>query len=130
MGMKPFSGLVGLGIKGWIFLVGAVAVVTGAGVFGIVRATQLAVPDPNGAAGDSGSLGLESSAGAMPDLPSPVATLETATTPENATPEIVTPPGTEMAPNFLGIVRWLNSEPISLEEQRGKVVLIDFWTYS
>ena len=130
MGMKPFSGLVGLGIKGWIFLVGAVAVVTGAGVFGIVRATQLAVPDPNGAAGDSGSLGLESSAGAMPDLPAPVATLETATTPENATPEIVTPPGKEMAPNFLGIVRWLNSEPISLEEQRGKVVLIDFWTYS
>ena len=125
MGMKPFSGLVGLGIKGWIFLVGAVAVVTGAGVFGIVRATQLAVPDPNGAAGDSGSLGLESSAEAMPDLPAPVATLETATT-----PEIVTPPGTEMAPNFLGIVRWLNSEPISLEEQRGKVVLIDFWTYS
>ena len=86
MGTKPFSGLVGLGIKGWIFLVGAVAVVTGAGVLGIMRATQVAVPVSNVAAGDSGSLGLESSAGAMPDLPSPVATLETATTPENATP--------------------------------------------
>ena len=125
MGTKPFSGLVGLGIRGWIFLVGAVAVVTGAGVFGILRATQVAVPVSNGAAGNSGSLGLESSAGAMPDLPSPVATLET-----TPIPEIVTPPGTEMAPDLLGIVRWLNSEPISLEEQRGKVVLIDFWTYS
>ena len=130
MGTKPFSGLAGLGIRGWIFLVGAVAVVTGAGVIGIMRATQVAVPVSNGAAGNSGSLGLESSAGAMPDLPSPVATLQTATNPENATPEIVTPPGTEMAPDLLGIVRWLNSEPISLEEQRGKVVLIDFWTYS
>ena len=114
-----------MGIKGWIFLVGAVAVVTGAGVLGIMRATQLAVPVSNVAVGDSGSLGLESSAEAMPDLPAPAATLETA-----STPEIVTPPGTEMAPDFLGIARWLNSEPISLEEQRGKVVLIDFWTYS
>ena len=123
MGVKPFSGLVGLGIRGWIFLVGAVAVVTGAGVIGIMRATQVAVPDPNGTVGDSS--GAVSSVGAMPDLPSPVATLQTA-----PIPEIVTPPGTEMAPDFLGIVRWLNSEPISLEEQRGKVVLIDFWTYS
>ena len=119
-----------MGIKGWIFLVGAVAVVTGAGVLGIMRATQLAVPVSNVAVGDSGSLGLESSAEAMPDLPAPAATLETASTPEIVTPEIVTPPGTEMAPDFLGIARWLNSEPISLEEQRGKVVLIDFWTYS
>ena len=46
------------------------------------------------------------------------------------TPAIVTPEGTRNAPEFRGIVRWLNSEPLTLEEQRGKVVLIDFWTYS
>lgn len=46
------------------------------------------------------------------------------------TPSIVTPAGTRNAPEFRGIVGWLNSEPLVLEEQRGKVVLIDFWTYS
>ena len=34
------------------------------------------------------------------------------------------------APDFRGIVRWLNSEPLTLRELRGRVVLIDFWTYS
>ncbi|HZO61842.1 MAG TPA: redoxin family protein [Gaiellaceae bacterium] len=34
------------------------------------------------------------------------------------------------APNFLGIDRWLNSAPLTMQELRGKVVLVDFWTYS
>jgi thiol-disulfide isomerase/thioredoxin len=37
------------------------------------------------------------------------------------------------APNFTGIVSWLNTpgdQPLSLAQLRGKVVLIDFWTYS
>jgi cytochrome c biogenesis protein CcdA/thiol-disulfide isomerase/thioredoxin len=34
------------------------------------------------------------------------------------------------APDFEGIDRWLNSGPLTLEGLRGKVVLIDFWTYS
>jgi cytochrome c biogenesis protein CcdA/thiol-disulfide isomerase/thioredoxin len=34
------------------------------------------------------------------------------------------------APDFHGIVRWLNSEPLTLRELRGRVVLVDFWTYS
>jgi cytochrome c biogenesis protein CcdA/thiol-disulfide isomerase/thioredoxin len=34
------------------------------------------------------------------------------------------------APDFAGIDRWLNSPPVTMEELRGKVVLIDFWTYS
>ena len=34
------------------------------------------------------------------------------------------------APDFHGIVRWLNSEPLTLGGLRGRVVLIDFWTYS
>ena len=34
------------------------------------------------------------------------------------------------APDFQGIEGWLNSEPLSLSKLRGKVVLIDFWTYS
>jgi cytochrome c biogenesis protein CcdA/thiol-disulfide isomerase/thioredoxin len=34
------------------------------------------------------------------------------------------------APNFAGIDEWLNSKPLTIQELRGKVVLIDFWTYS
>ena len=45
-------------------------------------------------------------------------------------PAIVTPPGTEMAPEFRGITAWLNSPPLAMAEQRGKVVLVDLWTYS
>jgi cytochrome c biogenesis protein CcdA/thiol-disulfide isomerase/thioredoxin len=34
------------------------------------------------------------------------------------------------APEFTGISRWLNSPPLTLGGLRGKVVLVDFWTYS
>ncbi|QUN32443.1 thioredoxin family protein (plasmid) [Cupriavidus sp. KK10] len=34
------------------------------------------------------------------------------------------------APEFGGIDQWLNSPPLTMESLRGKVVLIDFWTYS
>jgi len=34
------------------------------------------------------------------------------------------------APEFAGIDKWLNSEPLSISQLRGKVVLVDFWTYT
>jgi thiol-disulfide isomerase/thioredoxin len=34
------------------------------------------------------------------------------------------------APEVRGIVDWINSKPLTLRELRGKVVLVDFWTYS
>lgn len=34
------------------------------------------------------------------------------------------------APEFTGIERWLNSAPLTLQQLRGRVVLVDFWTYS
>jgi thiol-disulfide isomerase/thioredoxin len=33
------------------------------------------------------------------------------------------------APNFVGISNWLNSGPLNITDLRGKVVLVDFWTY-
>ena len=33
-------------------------------------------------------------------------------------------------PELKGIRAWINSEPLTIEELRGKVVLVDFWTYS
>jgi thiol-disulfide isomerase/thioredoxin len=32
------------------------------------------------------------------------------------------------APEFVGITKWFNSKPISLADQRGKVVVVHFWT--
>ena len=33
------------------------------------------------------------------------------------------------APNFVGVKAWLNSGPLNIADLRGKVVLVDFWTY-
>jgi cytochrome c biogenesis protein CcdA/thiol-disulfide isomerase/thioredoxin len=34
------------------------------------------------------------------------------------------------APDFADIQQWLNSDPLTMAQLKGKVVLIDFWTYS
>src|SRR5881275_666359 len=33
------------------------------------------------------------------------------------------------APSFVGISKWFNTEPLAIGDLRGKVVLVDFWTY-
>mgnify|MGYP001175056334 CR=1 FL=1 len=39
-------------------------------------------------------------------------------------------PDEGMAPALGGATQWLNSAPLTAEQLRGKVVLVDFWTYS
>jgi cytochrome c biogenesis protein CcdA/thiol-disulfide isomerase/thioredoxin len=34
------------------------------------------------------------------------------------------------APDFTGTQRWFNTRPLSLAQLRGRVVLVDFWTYT
>lgn len=34
------------------------------------------------------------------------------------------------APDFVDIQAWINSQPLSLNDLKGKVVLVQFWTYS
>ena len=36
----------------------------------------------------------------------------------------------QAAPEFEGIVEWVNSDPLTAKGLRGRVVLVDFWTYS
>ncbi len=92
--------------------------------------------------------------------PEPTATLEPTATPQpTATPEptetpqpsIIAPGGIQTeapaesaascqgtaggqvgncAPELQGTQDWINSEPLTMQELRGKVVLVDFWTYS
>jgi cytochrome c biogenesis protein CcdA/thiol-disulfide isomerase/thioredoxin len=38
--------------------------------------------------------------------------------------------GMAPAPEVRGLTEWINSKPLTLRQLRGKVVLIDFWTYS
>ena len=39
-------------------------------------------------------------------------------------------PVEDITPSLAGAQQWLNSEPLTIEGLKGKVVLIDFWTYS
>ncbi len=52
----------------------------------------------------------------------------------DAAPDAALPGGPlevgDAAPDFQGIDAWLNSEPLSMGELQGKVVLVDFWTYT
>ncbi|MBI2641213.1 cytochrome c biogenesis protein DipZ, partial [Candidatus Roizmanbacteria bacterium] len=55
--------------------------------------------------------------------------------PMNKSIIMVTPssslPNLGKAPEFVGIERWLNvDKPLTIQELRGKVILIDFWTYT
>ena len=36
----------------------------------------------------------------------------------------------DIAPEFTGISNWINSDPLTMGQLRGKVVLLDFWTYT
>ena len=85
-----------------------------------------------------------------PPAAAPTATLPPANTPRpTATPQpskpvataepqpsahasiVTTATGKEKTvPEIRGIASWINSEPFTFEEQRGKVVLVDFWTYT
>jgi cytochrome c biogenesis protein CcdA len=39
-------------------------------------------------------------------------------------------PVEDLSPSLVGAQEWLNSPPLSFEALKGKVVLVDFWTYS
>lgn len=47
-----------------------------------------------------------------------------------AAPEGQKLPVLKKAPELTGTQQWINSEPLSIAGLKGKVVLIDFWTYS
>ncbi|HXZ08693.1 MAG TPA: thioredoxin family protein [Paraburkholderia sp.] len=54
----------------------------------------------------------------------------TATPATSADESSATPTTIGAAPEFTGIDKWLNSDPLTMKQLRGKVVLVDFWTYT
>ena len=49
--------------------------------------------------------------------------------PQQASGEGAQPASGAPAPEFSGIDNWFNASPLTMAQLRGKVVLIDFWTY-
>ncbi|HSA60032.1 MAG TPA: redoxin family protein [bacterium] len=66
---------------------------------------------------------------APPPVPAAPATETAPATPPAAETSPAKKAVVEM-PEFLGIAQWINSAPLTKESLKGKVVLIDFWTYS
>jgi cytochrome c biogenesis protein CcdA/thiol-disulfide isomerase/thioredoxin len=59
-------------------------------------------------------------------MPDDRSAMMTATTPAQSEKLLVE----DIQPSFAGATEWLNSPPLTAEGLKGKVVLVDFWTYS
>jgi thiol-disulfide isomerase/thioredoxin len=56
--------------------------------------------------------------------------LKPSATPSPIVPELSPAPIASALPDFQGISEWLNSNPITVAELKGNVVLIQFWTFA
>ena len=83
----------------------------------VARATETPLPATPAA---TGAPSVSPKATAAPPPATPTATLARAAKSGDK----------RLAPELAGISSWINSEPFTLETQRGNVVLVDFWTYS
>jgi cytochrome c biogenesis protein CcdA/thiol-disulfide isomerase/thioredoxin len=86
-------------------------------------------------------------AASLPPAPEAIRPAQSAATPAPTsapevaapTPTTVTPPAPKEpalalkdlgpAPELTGLAGWINSEPLTLSDLRGKVVIVDFWTF-
>jgi len=64
------------------------------------------------------------------DVPTEIASSSTIMPVNTTQPFLSGLPVEGRAPSLHGAVEWLNSPPLTTESLRGKVVLVDFWTYS
>lgn len=52
------------------------------------------------------------------------------TTAKTSSTKLIDPAIAKQAPEIVGISDWINSQPLDMQKLKGKVVLVDFWTYS
>lgn len=105
-----------------LLLVTLVSAACGAGIGQetvVLTAGDAAVTLPTAAieAQDSAAVPSQTATGSEEEAPAPTAMLETAVLP------VIGP-----APPWSNNV-WINSDPLPLEDLRGKVVLLEFWTF-
>jgi cytochrome c biogenesis protein CcdA/thiol-disulfide isomerase/thioredoxin len=66
--------------------------------------------------------------GTQPPVEQNETTQSNTSTQETETIKLLEP--TQKAPELTGTQSWINSEPLKLSDLKGKVVIVDFWTYS
>ena len=86
----------------------------------IQRELDLLRTDPSRAP-SGGGIGTTAGTPRPGDLPAPVAS----SLPSNVALEDLGP-----APELTGIEAWINSDPLTIRSLRGKVVLVEFWTFA
>lgn len=85
------------------------------------------LPQP---ASHSGSMVMQAKPSAKPGSMMMMSDAAHAPTTENAMHPVAALPVEGRIPSLSGAVEWLNTKPLTAEMLRGKVVLVDFWTYS
>ena len=113
---------------------GSTIVAPGALLLLFVVATACSSPDPSPSGAPTGDASPPEAAASASVQAGPNAAPPTQAPPTTATP----PPrpssltGTRLAPELTDTGQWINSEPFTLSDQmeKGKVVLVDFWTYT
>ncbi len=88
------------------------------------------VADTPGASATSAPSTPTSATTVATSAPAPVASAPTpAPTPQVVVGQLPELPVIGTAPEFAGVTAWLNSEVLTMDELRGRPVLIDFWTF-
>ena len=87
--------------------------------------SSVIMPEGGGAMMSANPAMMSANAPAMAMSGNPAATMKAAQTPAPSALPVEGP-----LPSLSGAVEWLNSPPLTPGELKGKVVLVDFWTYS
>src|ERR1041384_8017869 len=104
-----------------------IALYVSIGLLGLVLMGWLAGSRLKDAGMPAASLGLLN---ASPGAPVTLGDMgNAAATPQGSAKETL-PVLSASMPEFTGITTWLNSPPLTAAQLKGKVVLVDFWTYS
>jgi len=77
-----------------------------------------------------GAVGATTAAIAIPALKKSLAPLLAGTASSGTPPSVKSAAAGKMLPEFQGISEWINSNPLTIAELKGNVILIQFWTFS